>query len=561
MKLLDTRRLPGPGIMWSRPGTIADVQCTKREAETLVPVWVAEAQHLLDALGWKNEQTCSHRFSSGVALLFSAPIDTLYAATEVNDYLWQRCEQRLAGNTQVESQSDLARLAALINEESNPALIELHRAAAEHQVSFLSDDEQVSVGLGAGCLCWPVDELPAPDHVDWSRVHDIPLGLITGTNGKTTSVRLASHVICNAGYRAGMSSTDWIAVNGEVIDQGDYAGPEGARTILRQSAVEMAVLETARGGLLRRGIGVPRADAVLITNIAEDHLGDFGSQTLAELLDIKWVVTRALGKDGRLVLNADDPLLVSKAQGTDLTIDWFSLDPDHPRLRESLGTGGRVFTVRAGQLLCMRAQQCQNICAVDAIPITLGGAAQHNVANALGVCALSHALGIALNDIARGLTGMQPADNPGRCNLFAIDGFQVLVDFAHNPHGLAALFDIARALPAKRRTLCFAQAGDRTDAQIRELARGVWTIGLNRAIISELPKYYRGREHGEIYRLLRDELLSAGAHPEQIEHQESEIDSLNSALAQARTGDLVIMLALGDRDSVLDILKVKANRQ
>jgi len=375
MKLLDTRRLPGPGIMWSRPSSIADVQCTEREAETLVPVWMAEARHLLDALGWENEQTCSHRFSGGVALLFSAPIDALYAATEVNDYLWQRCEKRLAGNTQVDSQSDLARLSALISEEANPALIELHQAAAEHRVSFLSDDEQVSVGLGSGCLSWPVGELPAPEQVDWSRVHDIPLGLITGTNGKTTSVRLASHVIRHAGYRAGMSSTDWIAVNGEVIDQGDYSGPEGARTILRQSAVEMAVLETARGGLLRRGIGVPRADAVLITNVAEDHLGDFGSQTLAELLDIKWVVTRALAEDGRLLLNADDPLLITKAQGTDFTIDWFSLDPDHPRLLASLAAGGRVFTLRDGQLVCLSAEQNQSICAVDAIPITLGGAA------------------------------------------------------------------------------------------------------------------------------------------------------------------------------------------
>ena len=545
--------------MWSRPGTIADVQCTDREAETLVPVWMAEARHLLDALGWEREHTCSHRFSGGVALLFSAPIDALYAATEVNDYLWQRCQQRLAGSTQVENQADLTRLTALINAEANPALLSLHAAATEHQVSFLSDDEQVSVGLGTGCICWPVDVLPAPEQVDWSRVHDIPLGLVTGTNGKTTSVRLASHVIRNAGYRAGMSSTDWIAVNGEIVDHGDYSGPEGARTILRHNAVEIAVLETARGGLLRRGVGVPRADAALITNIAEDHLGDFGSQNLTELLDIKWVVTQALDKNGRLILNADDPLLVAKAEGREFTIDWFSLDPDHPQLHASLTTGGRVFSVRDGQLVCMNSDQSRNICAVNAIPITLGGAAQHNVSNALGVCALTHAMGIALSDIAAGLTSMQPEDNPGRCNLFTIDDFQVLVDFAHNPHGLAALFGIARALPARRRVLCFAQAGDRTDAQIRELARSVWAIGLDRVIISELPKYYRGREHGEIYQLLRDELLSAGATPEQIEHQESEMDSLNSALAQAKAGDLVIMLALGDRDSVLNSLKIKAH--
>jgi len=558
MKLLDTRRLPGPSLIWPRPGAIADVQCTAAEAQALEPLWRTEARCALDALGWEHERITSHRCSGGVSLVFSAPSDALYAATEVIDYIWERCEQRLTGLIPVENQADFARLEALIAEEASPALIALHQAATEHRVSFLSDDEQVSVGYGTGSACWPVTELPAPQALDWTRIHDIPVGIITGTNGKTTSVRLASHVIRHAGHRAGMSSTDWIAVNGEIVEHGDYSGPEGARTILRQPKVEMAVLETARGGLLRRGIGVPRAAAALITNIAEDHLGDFGSQNLQELLDIKWVVTRALGTDSRLVLNADDPLLVGKAKDSDISIDWFSLDPDHPQLRSSLAAGGRVFSVRDAHLVCMNGPTSETLCAVAAIPITLGGAARHNVANALGVCALTHALGIPLDGIAAGLTSMQMADNPGRCNLFTIDAFQVLVDFAHNPHGLAALFDIARALPARRRLLCFAQAGDRTDAQIRELARGVWAIGLNKVIISELPKYYRGREPGEIFQLLRDELLEAGAAPDQIEHQESELDALHSALNQAREGDLAIMLALADRDAILDTLRNKA---
>ncbi len=558
IKLLDTRRLPGPGIMWSRPSTIADVQCTEQEAETLLPLWTTEARYVMDILGWDQEHICSHRFCTGIALLFSAPIDALYAATEVNDYIWERCEERIAGRSPIDDPSELERLATLINEEASPKLIALNRASKEHHVSFLSDDEQVSVGYGVGSKCWTVDQLPTPEDVDWSLVHDIPVGIITGTNGKTTSTRLANHVIRSAGYKSGMSSTDWIAVDGEIVEHGDYSGPEGARTILRQTAVEMAVLETARGGLLRRGIGVPRADAALITNIAEDHLGDFGSQNIAELLDIKWVVTQALGTTGRLALNADDPLLVKKAQNSNLQIDWFSLDPDHPQLSASLAAGGQVFSVRDGQLVYMTADQSLNICPVNEIPITLGGAAKHNIANALGVCALTHAMGIEFKDIAVGLTSMQPEDNPGRCNLFTIDDFQVLVDFAHNPHGLAALFNIAQALPANRRSLCFAQAGDRTDTQIRELARGVWAIGLDRIIISELPKYYRGREYAEIYNLLRNELLVLGVTPDQIEHQDSEIEALYSALEQSTAGDLVIMLALGDRDQILEILQSKA---
>jgi len=325
--------------------------------------------------------------------------------------------------------------------------------------------------------------------------------------------------------------------------------------VLREKEVDTAILETARGGLLRRGLGVERAAAALITNISEDHLGDFGSRNLDELLAIKWVVSRAVRESGRLVLNADDWRLVEKAKGYKGEIVWFSLDADDDVVTSHVATGGAVFVLDGDELLKIENGARSLLCRSHEIPITLGGAARHNIANSLAAAALVWCLGVSLSDIRTGLTTMQQDENPGRCNIFDLNGINVLIDFAHNPAAMSALFDMARAFPAKRRALCFGQAGDRTDDLIRELARDAWAIGLDRVLVSELAKYHRGREHGDVFGIIRDELLRLGANDEQIRHNEEELETLEEALAWAQPGDLVIMLALGGAKPVEERLR------
>ncbi len=178
------------------------------------------------------------------------------------------------------------------------------------------------------------------------------------------------------------------------------------------------------------------------------------------------------------------------------------------------------------------------------VPITVGGAARHNIANALAAAALTGSLGISLDDIRAGLTSMSQHENPGRGNIYSVAGRTIIVDFAHNPQAMQALLEMAGRLPARRRGLCFGQAGDRPDELIRELTRSAWGRGLDRVYVSELAKYYRGREPGAVFAVIRDELLRAGSRPEQIEHHEQEIDSLEAALAWAEPGDQIVMLAL-----------------
>ena len=554
MEFIDARRLTGYNAVFDKIGSILDVACTPEEAEQLVPVWADNVGRMLEALDWPSAEFAFRRLEGGISLAYSAPIDQLYAASEINEWAWAASAFEL-GALQDEPDFDeaLAALQKSAAEEANVELMWLIDEATAHGKTLLWDDDEVSVGLGRHSTTWPIREIP--DALDWDSFEDVPIGIVTGTNGKTTSVRFAKHILRAAGHNVGVSSTDWIAVNERIIDRDDWSGPGGARAVLREQDVDAAILETARGGLLRRGLGVEQADAALITNISEDHLGDFGSRNLDELLDIKWVISHAVRGGGKLVLNADDERLVAKSQEFDGAIVWFSLDAANPVVASHTESGGVAFVLDDGELTRIDGDDRQVICSATDIPLALGGAARHNVANALAAAALTACMGVSFPDIATGLTTMQQDENPGRCNIYALNGFRILIDFAHNPAAMSALFDMARAIPAARRALCFGQAGDRTDALIRELARDAWAIGLDRVVVSELPKYHRGREHGDVFALIRDELLKGGAVDEQIHHFEEELESLEDAIGWAEPGDLVIMLALGGARPVQERLK------
>ncbi|MEJ2258237.1 MAG: Mur ligase family protein [Woeseiaceae bacterium] len=544
MEFIDARRLTGPNAVFDSIGSVLDVACSPEDAERLIPVWAEQVGRMLETLDWPSAEFAYRRLEGGVSLAFSAPIDQLYTASEINEWAWAASAFELdQSNDEPDFDAAVAAIRGAAADEANVELMWLVDEAAARGKTLLWDDDEVSVGLGRWSRTWPVREIP--DELPWDELRDIPVGIVTGTNGKTTSVRLAGHILRTAGRDVGVSSTDWIAVNERIIDRDDWSGPGGARAVLRQRDIDAAILETARGGLLRRGLGVERAEAALITNISEDHLGDFGSRNLEELLAIKWVVSHAVREAGKLVLNAEDRRLVEKAGNYDGEIVWFSLDPRHDVVANHVAAGGVAFVLEEGELCRVDDRQRQVICRAEDVPVAMNGAARHNVANALAAAALTSCMGVSTDDIAAGLKTMRQDENPGRCNLYSLNGFKVLIDFAHNPAAMAALFDMARAIPAERRVLCFGQAGDRTDELIRELARDAWAIGLDRILVSELPKYHRGREHGDVFRIIRDELLASGANARQIGYHEEELESFEDAIGWARPGDLVIMLALG----------------
>jgi len=513
IELLDSRRLTGPNLFWDRPGAILDISINNIPADLVISTWSEEVSRLMEAMGWCVDNICSRVCEGGASLVINAPIDVLYAACALNEEALNRTVAWLSGQLLPDLSHAVSILSEQLVKERNPELLALQAAAAHHHVPFLWDDDEVSVGFGETAIVWPANDLPAPETINWQQVDSIPLGIVTGTNGKSTTVRLAAAMLAAAGLRAGITSTDYIRVGEEILDRGDYSGPGGARTLLRHPRSEAVVLEVARGGLLRRGIGVQRADGALVTNIAADHLGEYGINTVAEMAEAKFIVRRALSVDAPLILNLDDPESVRLAASISNRITWFGLDDKHPVLHAHLEKQGQAVFLSDGWLVLAEAGKTRKIVEAKDIPITFGGAARYNISNALGAMALCHVLGVADEALAEGLKAFSgDADvNPGRGNLFEKNGVRIFLDFAHNEHGIRAIGEAIRAFHAERHIVLMGQAGDRTDRDIGNLVRAACELNPDQLLVCELPGYERGRQTGVVPELISEFAINAGA--------------------------------------------------
>lgn len=555
--ILDSaRRLTGPGLLWSHSGAILDVFSEQLPVGPIVSLWPTQARALLDQVGWHDQQCTTRVFEGGLNLAISAPMDQLYSAVALAQLAWYQLLAELDGVLTPVSAEMLKQLHQIMQAEANPALIALLTAAAEHDVDALCDDDELSLGHGKGSRCWPVNALPRPDEVRWQDLHDIPVALITGTNGKTTTTRLCFAIARAAGFQAGLTSTDFVRVEDDILDRGDYSGPGGARMLLRDPRVEMACLEVARGGILRRGLPLHRARVALVNNVAADHLGQYGVNTVPELAAAKFSVHRALRADGTLVLNADDPYVVTQAEHVNATICWFSLHPECPQILAAMQAGEPCAWLEHDSLIYFDGTHARVLIKVQDIPITMNGAAQYNIANALGALSLSVAMGIEDAAIVSGLKGFRndPADNPGRCNEFAVNGARVFVDFAHNPHSIDAVVQAISAMPAKKRYLLLSHAGDRSDQDIQDVTASALKLKPDCLVAAELREYLRGRAPGDVPQRIADTATANGLKQNQILRSDSPAAGVEMILKQLKAGDVALLLVLSERDQVFAMI-------
>jgi UDP-N-acetylmuramyl tripeptide synthase len=562
MEMLDSRRLTGPGLLLDGPGAVIEVRVDEARREATIAAWREAATRMLAAVGWDRERLVVRRYQGGASLAFTAPMDALYAAADLNEWAWSATTAAMAAGGHLELNgpgfaSAAERLRAAIAAERRPAMLAMHEAARARGVTFLAGEGEISVGSGAGVIEWPLDALPEPARVPWDKVRDVPVALVTGSNGKTTVVRLIAAMARGAGRTTGISSTEGVTVQGRTVAEGDFSGPEGARRVLRHREVEIAVLETARGGLLRRGLPVARADVAVVTNVAADHLGEFGVSSLEELAETKLLVARAVDQRGRVVLNADDATLVRASQALRAPIVWFSLEAANPVVTRHLDAGGRAAVLEGDALVLLGGGPRAALGHVADLPIAAGGAARYNVANAIAAAAAAEGLGIPAEALRTTLCrfGLDPSDNPGRANLYELDGVRVLVDYAHNAHGIAALAGALEQVPSARRLVVIGQAGDRDDSAIREMARAALALRPDRVVAKEMDAYLRGRAPGEIPRLITDELRRAGLPEAAIATSPGELPAAEEALDWARPGDLLILMLHQERNSVEELLR------
>jgi cyanophycin synthetase len=515
----------------------------------VIAAWRDNVLRMRTALGWPAAPICVRPHRGGVALAFAAPVDQLFSATEVNEWAWQaaRGEAELfaPGHASAsDSESATQMLQRHAAAERKPMLIALLGAAKRRHVPAVLDDDELSLGLGKRSMRWSLSDLPAVDAVPWSALGAIPTALVTGSNGKTTTVRLLAAILKAHGLRAAFSCTDGVFFEGKTLETGDYSGPAGARTVLRHAEVEAAVLETARGGLLRRGLAIHHADAAIVTNISDDHFGEYGIDDLDGLTETKLIVARALDARGSLVLNADDPQLRVHASKLVCQLAWFAVDDDSDLLRAHRDHGGTTCGTHDGHLWLSHGSRRTDLGAVAAMPLSANGLASYNISNIAGTVLLADALGIPDTIMATVLArfGRERSDNPGRLEQWRFAGISVLLDYAHNPEGLRGLLSIARSLGASGRLgLILGQAGNRGEAEIRALAAAAASFHPDLVVLKDMEGFLRGRAAGEVASVLRDELLAQGLPIGALPMEQTEIAAVRRALAWAREDDLLVL--------------------
>ena len=382
----------------------------------------------------------------------------------------------------------------------------------------------------------------------------IPVASVTGTNGKTTTTRLLAHIGMTAGLMTAWSSTDGVLAQGEVLEEGDYSGPAGARAVLSAPGVQLGILETARGGMLLKGMGVSANDVSVVTNVSADHLGLQGIDTVDQLAEVKAIVTRVTKPAGWVVLNGDDPRVWAMRAGAKGRPWAFSLDPDSPALRESLNAGGRAATVLDGDLVVLSpGADPDHLVPVVDVPVTLSGLSEHNIANALAAAAAALGLGLPREAVVEGLRSFapDPLHNPGRMNVYSVPApaggtATVIVDLAHNEAGLEALLRVAEGLrpPGAVVHLGLGTGGDRTDEILQALGELAGRRA-DRVTVVHKEHYLRGRSMPDLEEQLRVGLSRVGVG--EVESYPTELEGLQALVATASDGDVLAVMCHADR--------------
>ncbi len=531
MKASNARRLTGPSWWLDAAGAAVEVAfAADDDPDWLFADWSRQIADIAKLLVWPSPQFGQTRGSGVATWAFTAPLDQLGTAAELAE---QACSE--------------AAWALVAPAEANPRAMAWITAAEAHNLPWLWDEDALTLGLGARSQTWPLAEvnetLP-----DLHGLATIPHVLITGTNGKTTTARMIARILRHHGLFAGNTSTDGLMLDGQLVTPGDWTGPGGARQVLRNTRVQAAALETARGGLLRRGLASHWADAAVVTNVSDDHL-DPQVPSQAAMADAKLSIRRGIRAGGLLILNADCAPLVAAAQRLRLPDGAYALAWFGASRESATALSGAFHAWSEDSALFLRdANGDHRFAELAAVPSTFDGHAPHNVANALASALAARAMAVPLPTIAGGLRafGSTIADNPGRANVMHLNGATILIDFAHNPDGVRQVAALVDAWPSVSRTLLVGQAGDRTDDLMHALVVASLAFRPDRVVLKDTDHYLRGRQKHEIPEVLLRFYLREGVPADAMSITHDEASGIDAALQDALPGHLLILLIHDD---------------
>jgi cyanophycin synthetase len=527
MRLVEIRDLDGPNIFLLQPAIKLELEVAESD---LTPDAIGALSARMEPLAPSDDERAAGPDGLGDLLLAACADLHERAGLEFPEMRWVAMETpgRWSLAFGWERRRFALGLARLLGAAATGEEVDIRTAADRLRELLAGDDPEDRPGMVR-------DEERA-----------IPVVAVTGTNGKTTTTRLIAHILRGTGRKVGWTSTVGVFIEGENVLAGDYTGPAGAWRVLREPGLDVAVLETARGGILLRGMACQSNDVSVMTNISGDHLGLHGVHTVENLADVKGVVLRTTRSTGWVVLNADDALVRGQAAGLHAAIIWVSQDPENPTVAAHRHSGGRAVLDDNGWMVEASGEETHRIAPFAEMPLTIGGLARHMVENTLCAAGATLALGLRREEIAAGLRsfGTNEEDNPGRLHVYDLHGATVILDYAHNEVGLTHLLGLARGYLGEggRLTTIVGTAGDRTDEALRELGR-IAAEQSDHIVIKETHRYLRGRASvDEMTALYREGIAVGGDPPHTVAADEPA--ALELAVRDLRPGDVVAMMCI-----------------
>ncbi|MED7819321.1 MULTISPECIES: Mur ligase family protein [unclassified Francisella] len=550
-----SRRLVGPNLFFKETGTVLDVPLVENREE-LTKLFYQEAEKFLPALGWEQIKITHKFFNNGVRLAFTAPVDITMPACDVIDFVWLSAREGFETGNFKSIEEAKKELIPIIDEDKDLTYRNLYELAKSKGFNAFRDKNKAFIGSGTGCYEFDLKK-DSFDDIPWQDIYDIPAIIVTGTNGKTTTIRLTDYICRVAGKLTGYTSTDWVKVNDELIDEGDYSGPTGHQFVLTNKKVEVALLESARGGLLKRGLIESFVNAAAVTNVSADHLGEDGIETVAELAEAKSIVFRTMGEGSHAIINLDNSYMKERFEKLNCTKIVVTQNPEAHDMKYYLTKADYACIVENGNFVWVDGDIKTNLLAVADAPLTVKGFAKHNIENAMIAISLSFKLGVDLDTITKGLKSYSndAKVNRGRANIFEWDNKVAVVDYAHNEAGMEALLNMMKAYDKGGRTyLMIGTTGDR-----KYLISGINDIILKHnvdfIVLKETEKYLRGAKPMELPLLIRKDLDDKGFDISKTYISHGELEGVKYIVDKLEANDMAIFCCQAELPEVIEYLE------
>lgn len=551
---LAVRVLAGTNMFFSGVGAILEYGTRNSRKSDLAQAYEVELRKVLDSLGWDDVPIYKRVYSRGFIFAIPTEFDLTVAGRKILGIVFDMVVAKFNQEEIPDFDEEVDYLDYVISRERYKTLRNIYDEAKRRLFNVYLNDGVISIGSGKGAFIANIDEISFDD-VPWDSIYEIPSVLVTGTNGKTTTVRLTSFISQHAGKTVGYCSTDWVMINGEVVSEGDLSGPNGNRTVMTNPTVDVAVLEVARGGMVKRGLATSNVSGAVVVNVTADHLGVNGIDTVQDLALAKFTVQNAVRVGGHNIVNLDDELSHLFIDDLPCAKAFFSQKLTEIEMTSYLhNSDDYACFVQDNVFYVYQNGVKHRIAAMDDVDLTYGGLAKHNIENVLAAICLSLELGRTYSEITAGLMAFRnDENNQGRFNLFDIKGNKILVDYGHNFASIDNMLKFARSIakPHSELTVLLGFSGDRK-FMINDVTSSVVKHDINNVILKMFTNHLRGAEVGEVADLLKDNLVSKGFNSQNIlATVETELEALDIVFSRLGQDNIFIMLC---QDQALEII-------